>query len=222
MNAGLAAARSDVVAFVSNDTVLPRDWDTRLLETLADDSVGIAAPAITGGGNASSILTEPGDTARRAKPFIDLPSGVVYAARTPFMKSLGGWREDYAVASSEDLDLLFTTWATGHEVLIDDRVLVEHIGRATADTQLTNRPQIWRRNRKQFAETWSSMDGPAFRSRYDWSAPVSEERLSQARIAAYWMGRLFDADDEAARLKWSRVGSNTNPPAFAHCLILTG
>jgi GT2 family glycosyltransferase len=201
MNAGLDVVTCETVAFVNNDTQFPADWDRPLNELLGDDQVGIVAPAVTNGGNASSVRTEPGTVPRTARPFIDLPSGVVYMLRSSYIRSLGGWQEDYQTASAEDLDLLFTVWVTGKHVVIDDRVLVEHTGSATASTQLPNRAKVWRQNRRQFASTWQEMNDASFRERYGWTGPVSSPKLAEARIAAYWMSRYFDESDAHGRTR---------------------
>ncbi len=199
MNAGLARATGSAVAFVNNDTAMPPEWDTRLMETLAGERVGIAVPAVTAGGNVSSVRSEPGTSTRHARPFVDLPSGVVYLLPTDLFRSLGGWREDYPMASAEDLDLLFTTWTIGKDVIIDDRVLVDHVGSATASAQLPSMGRIWRDNRRRFVEIWASMTESSFRDRYEWTGEVDGGRLDQARIAAYWMSRYFTESDDLAR-----------------------
>ena len=210
MNHGLERATADAVAFVNNDTVLPPGWAERMLTLLADESVGIVATAVTSAGNASSVRTAPGASTRRARPFIDLPSAVVYVMATGFVRGLGGWQTDYPIASSEDLDLLFATWATGREVVIDDTTLVDHVGSATADT-LKGKGRLWRQNRQILVENWRDMDEGAFRSRYGWDGPVIAWRLEEARIAAYWMGRFFDAADAQATA--NRPPTDTKGPA---------
>lgn len=198
MNAGLERASGSLVAFVNNDTVLPERWDGLLVESLTE-GIGIVVPVVSAGGNASTVRIGAGKGGENARPFIDLPSGVVYLMKTDLIRSLGGWPEHYPIASSEDLDLLFAVWCIGLDVHIDERVFVQHESGATAGTQLSNRGRIWRANRRLFADTWSSMDEPSFRARYRWGGFVSPDRLDQARIAAHWMRRYFDADDAASR-----------------------
>jgi len=212
MNAGLAVAESDVVMFVNNDTTFPTNWDEHLTDTLGEGSAGIVAPAVTSGGNASSVRSEPGGSTRLARRFVDLPSGVVYVMSTPYVRSLGGWSEDYEMASSEDLDLLFAIWVTGKEVVIDDRVLVDHLGSATVSTQLPDKGRLWRQNRKQFVDLWHEMDESRFRQRYNWAGQVSGQRLSEARIAAYWMSRFFAESDEHAHTATQRHPSQLPGP----------
>lgn len=194
MNAGLDRATADTVAFVNNDTVLPLGWAERMLALIAEEGAGIVAPAVTSAGNPSSVRATPGTGTRTARPFIELPSAVVYVMSTTFIRDLGGWQTDYPIASSEDLDLLFATWATGKDVVIDDMTLVDHVGSATADT-LRGKGRLWRENRQILVENWRDLDEDGFRSRYGWVGPVSAWRLEEARIAAYWMGRFFDAAD---------------------------
>jgi GT2 family glycosyltransferase len=200
MNTGLAAASGKAVAFVNNDTVMPDYWSSRLLETLRSPnrSAGIVVPAVTNAGNRSTVRSEPSEAIGPTVPFRDLPSGVVYVMDTTLMRSLGGFNELYPIASAEDLDLLFTVWSNGLEVVLDERVLVDHVGSATADTQLEGKGRLWRENRKLFVDRWADIadaDVPRL-------AGVSDElrasRLEQARIAATWMRRAFAAEDRIA------------------------
>jgi len=213
MNAGLGAATADTVAFVNNDTIFPSGWAERMVTLAHAENAGIVAPAVTSAGNTSSVRTTPGTGTRNARPFIDLPSAVVYAVATEFIRGLGGWQTDYPTASSEDLDLLFATWSTGRDVIIDDTVLVDHLGSATADT-LKGKGRLWRQNRQILVENWRDMDEGSFRSRYGWDGPVSAWRLEEARVAAYWMGRFFDAADAQAMqtARQTAVDESTTAP----------
>ena len=134
----------------------------------------------------------PSNELREARAFIDLPSGVVYLMRTETMRALGGFREDYPVASAEDLDLLFTVWSIGGSVVIVEPVFVEHVGSATADSDLVGKGRIWTENRNRFVSTWVSMDRESFAMRYGHHIEPDHARLGSARAAAYWMSRLFE------------------------------
>ena len=78
--------------------------------------------------------------------------------RTGVMRDLGGWGEEYEIASREDLDLLFKTWVNGLGVVLDERVLVEHVSQATAASQLEDRDELWKRNRDVFTAKWTAAD----------------------------------------------------------------
>ena len=153
MNSGLERARGEVVAFVNNDTVLPPDWDRMLVEQARRDTVGIVVPAVTAAGNAVSVRTRPGTTARALPPFREVPSGVVYVMRTQVARALGGWDERYEPAGAEDADLCFQVWLNGLEVVLDERVLVEHVSKASASL-LPDQSGAWATNRRRLLRKW--------------------------------------------------------------------
>ncbi len=201
MNAGLHVARGAAIAFVNNDTTLPPGWASSLLETLGPTKVGIALPAVTAAGNPFAVRTEAGSDRIRVPPFRYLPSGVVYVMRSDVVRALGAWGEEYEIASREDLDLLFKTWVNGMDVVLDERVLVDHVSGATAVAELKDRDVVWKRNRDVFTAKWTAADsdsipyiGAVDRAQYD-------TLLEEARTAAAWMERLFAAEDRIEEWK---------------------
>lgn len=191
MNAGLRVARGEFVAFANNDTVFPSSWASRLLETFAAyPSAGIVLPAVTAAGNPYAVREAPGSHRLVVPAFRELPSGVVYVVRTADMRALGGWDERYHMASREDLDLLFMMWCNNREVVLDERVLVEHESSATVNDQRDEKREYWRENWGRFIERWTDPDDVPI------LAGVDEEirlvRLREAQTAAVWMARWME------------------------------
>lgn len=195
MNAGLAAATGDYVVFINNDTVFPLGWDTPTLESLEDPSVGIVAPAVTAAGNPVTVRTEPGTEVLRLLPFGEFPSGVVYAMRRDVALDLGGWNEDYPVASAEDLDLCFTVWANGLDILLDTRTLVEHVSQASVK-KLAHRGQLYADNLDRFLARWESEINKVPQLPGT-SEDEIERNLGRARTAVRWISRMVEARREA-------------------------
>ena len=196
MNSGLASSAGTHVAFVNNDTELPPGWASPLLATFEDHPrAGIVLPAVTSAGNAFSVRAEPGTDRVVAPPFRSLPSGVIYVMESATVRALGGWDERYGRASAEDLDLLWKVWANGLDVVLDERVLADHVGSASVDT-IDGKTQLYRRNRLAFTERWSAKDPEVpYLNRVD--PDDFARRLEAGRIAATWMGRAFTAEDAA-------------------------
>lgn len=156
-NQGLARASGELVMFLNNDTVLPRGW-TRLIDTLKSTGAGIVVPALTSAGTRLTVREREGDHVGPVNPFGPVPSGVCYLLRTDLMRAIGGWNEDYPVASGEDLDLAFTVWVNDLEIVLDERVLVQHVGHGTSDTKLDNREKLWKENHARFLARWQDLD----------------------------------------------------------------
>lgn len=190
MNQGLAHARGEIMAFVNNDTVFPPGWASTLTTHLADQRVGLVVPAVTAAGNPVSVRSEPGTDVITLNPFGELPSGVVYLLRSETIRQLGGWNENYPIATGEDLDLLFTLWTNGLEIVLDTRVLIEHVSQGTLASR-ADRHQLRQQNLDLFLNRWRS----------DEQVPklpnvVDEEYQRNrrfARSAATWLARLVEA-----------------------------
>lgn len=189
MNAGLARARGEFVAFVNNDTVLPAEWDVRLIEHLRRPTTGVVTPAVTAAGNRLSVRTHPGTGVVTLPPFRAVPSGVVYLMRASVARGLGGWDERYRPAGAEDADLCFKVWVNGLDVVLDERVLVDHVSKGSA-TQLTDQEATWAVNRQRLLRKWRAADaGTAVLPGRD-PADVAVRRR-QARLVAWSMTLYF-------------------------------
>lgn len=192
MNSGLHHARGAVVAFVNNDTTFPPGWASSLVEIVtSDNSVGIVAPAVTASRSSLQTRSAPGDKVLVVNPFDQPPSAVVWLMRTATVRALGGFDERFWPAAAEDVDLAFTVWINDLDVVIDTRVLVEHVGKGTATEKLPSWRQVWRRNGDLLLEKWSDSDEP--KPRLESVDPGRHARNTAiAASVAAWMRRYYD------------------------------
>lgn len=196
MNQGLNAATGRLVVFLNNDTEVPRLWASRLVATFDGHAdAGIVVPAVTAAGNQISVRSEPGHDIVTLPPFRHLASAVLYLMRRDTAQKLGGWGEEYQIASREDLDLLFKVWCNGLAVLLDERVLVQHVSNATAQSQLPDRDAIWQRNRDVFINKWTTATATDIPRLPSCDMSLFESRLEQAATVAFWMQQRFDLED---------------------------
>ncbi|MGZ4760276.1 MAG: glycosyltransferase [Acidimicrobiales bacterium] len=194
MNQGLAAAKGRHVAFCNNDTVLPAGWASRLVETAdAHPEAGIVVPALTAAGNDRTIRTEPGEHIVVLPPFSAPPSAVIYVMPRPVVGEIGGWGEEYLVASGEDVDIAFKVWVNGLDIVYDERVLVAHVGKGSA-SKLDNWQALWAKNRGLFLEKWAG-DGEVPRIASCDEQTFARNRATAASVAE-WMAKYFKARDK--------------------------
>jgi GT2 family glycosyltransferase len=223
MNQGLHAAAGTYVAFVNNDTVFPERWSSQLVATFESlPHPGLVLPAVTAAGNQASVRTEPADRVTVFQPFRAIPSGVVYMAERRTIVDLGGWSEQYGIASAEDLDLLFTYWANGRTIALDERVLVHHESAVTAST-LPNRNALYKANRLAFAERWAEADASAIPRLPACSDQEFAANLDKARVAATWMQQWFRtkdlADDRTRALRAAETALAAKPEQAGSVLL---
>ena len=206
MNQGLAVARGEYVAFCNNDTVLPERWASTLLETIrCHERAGIVVPALTAARGPVNVRTEPGDKVEALPPFSAPPGAVVYVMNTDLVRQLGAWDEGYEIASGEDVDLAFTVWVNDLDILYDQRVLVDHVGKGSADP-----PRRLARSSGRATGSGSSTSGQATAQ-----CPVSTRAISErfarnratARAAAGWMERYFALVTDPRRSRSARDAS---------------
>ena len=101
---------------------------------------------------------------------------------TPNMSALGGWEEEYEIASGEDVDLCFKVWTNDLDVVYDQRVLVQHVGKGSA-SRLDDWPGLWARNRRHFLDKWSGDAEVPNVSRSACSRPGAQHRSTAAGAA---------------------------------------
>jgi glycosyltransferase involved in cell wall biosynthesis/GT2 family glycosyltransferase len=204
MNQGLDVARGRYVAFCNNDTIMPVGWASKLLETAAaHPRAAVVVPALTAARNAATVRTEPGDEVEVLDPFCAPPAAVVYVARADVIRELGAWGEEYEIASGEDVDLCFKIWVNDLDIVYDQRVLVDHVGKGSA-SRLDDWEDLWARNRRRFLMKWKSEAEVPRLPACDESR--FERNRAIARATAEWMERYFTTRDRVRR----------RPPLFGH------
>lgn len=204
MNQGLKLARGRYLAFCNNDTALPPGWAEKLLESArSHDRAAIVVPALTAARDQRTVRAAPGASVEAIPPFAAPPPAVVYVMRTELVRQLGAWGEEYEIASGEDVDLCFKVWVNDLDIVYDQRVLVDHVGKGSA-SRLDDWEALWARNRRRFLDKWQ---GDAEVPRLDVCDPERFARnRATARAVAEWMERYFTTRDRQRRRLFTREG----------------
>jgi GT2 family glycosyltransferase len=197
MNAGLGATQGQYVAFCNNDTTVPPGWAGQLVQTArGHPSAAVVVPAVTETRNPVNLRTEPGTDIEVLAPFSAPPAAIIYVMPTEIVRRLGGWGEEYEIASGEDVDLCFKAWVNDLDVVYDQRALVQHVGKGTA-SKLDDWRGLWARNRRVFLQKWMG-DGEV--ARLDSCDPARFGRNREiVRSVAGWMDRYFTVRDREDR-----------------------
>ena len=128
-----------------------------------------------------NVRAEPGVDVEVLPPFSAPPAAIVYVMPADVVRRVGAWGEEYEIASGEDVDLCFKVWVNDLDIVYDQRVLVQHVGKGTA-SRLDDWQGLWAKNRARFLEKWMG-DGTA--PRLDRSEP---ERFARNREIARGRG----------------------------------
>ena len=155
-NAGLEIAKGEYVLMANNDTEFPKNWDILLLENFSKyNNLGLVSPVYTVGACQVALRQVAMNNKILLNKFGDYPSGVAYFVNKKFIDSIiGGWSEDYYLASGEDADLCYKIWSKNYNILIDERVLVKHEGKVTTKTKIPKWRKLWKKNARKFKRKW--------------------------------------------------------------------
>lgn len=198
-NLGAAAAKSDLLVFLNNDTEVRPGWLDELFDTMTgDERIGLVGSKLVYPDGAlqecGGIIWSDGsgwnygrggaadDPAVDVVRDVDYCSGAAIMVRRDLFEEVGRFDQRYAPAYYEDTDLAFAIRATGHRVVVQPNAVVVHhegVSHGTDVNQGVKRHQEL--NRTVFAEKWA--------------AELARQR-PEPSPANFWMARQRDPLDQ--------------------------
>lgn len=164
-----AAAGSEFMFLLNDDTVVTRGWLGSLIRYLQDDRVGLVGPVTNWSGNESRIDVpyeglEGMDefAAERARSHagqtFDIRMLAMYCVgtRMALLDKIGGLDERFEVGMFEDDDFSMRVRSSWYRIVCAEDVFIHHWGRTSfsrLDQETYDR--IFEENRKKYEEIWS-------------------------------------------------------------------
>ena len=161
-NQGAAAAATDVVVFLNNDTLTPSRWLDSLLAPLDDAEVVATGPrsnAVSGPQLVAGCTYDPNRLAdlqkfarswresHRGTTDVERLVGFCLAVRTAAFREIGGFDERFEVGGYEDDDLCLRLRDAGGRLVIAHESFVHHVGHQTFDANDVDWQELQDRNR---------------------------------------------------------------------------
>jgi O-antigen biosynthesis protein len=174
-NAGIKAAKHDVVVLLNNDMVVDRSFLGPLLEGFGPATFAVAGQVYFQDPHARREETGkttaffrrgmidyshrpiPGATATRPHYPVFWAGGGSSAYHKRRFLELGGFREIYSPAYVEDTDLSYRAWKAGWEVLFTPRSVVHHKHRTSSLKRFRARDLQCLIQRNQFLFIWTNI-----------------------------------------------------------------
>ncbi|MCL6478648.1 MAG: glycosyltransferase family 2 protein [Peptococcaceae bacterium] len=168
-NQGIMKASGNYIVLLNNDTIVTRDWLSRLIYYLdMDPKIGIVGPVTNSIGNEQMIAAEYSSleemdafaeqraTACKGQ-FFDIEMLAMFCAimRRTLVDQVGLLDEQYELGMFEDDDYAYRVRLSGYKLVCVEDVFVHHFGGATmgklADQAFI---EIFERNRRRFEKKW--------------------------------------------------------------------
>jgi GT2 family glycosyltransferase len=160
-NKGIALAKGKYIAIANNDIVVPPDWFSPLKRIFEKDrKAGMVSPLTYWilRHNLKYRRLKSLDATFRIPRWRQGVWGECNVLPRRVLKEIGGFCEEYKIASGEDLEMLYELHKRDYHVIIEPRVFVFHQGGATANKIYSDkeRKRIWEKNWRLFLKRWES------------------------------------------------------------------
>jgi GT2 family glycosyltransferase len=172
-NQGLSIAKGDYFVLLNNDTVVTKDWLTRLLWWLNhDESIGIVGPRSNFIIPQQIVSPVPYKTPEQLQPFakewshqhdqqgyeVDQLSGLCMVFKKSLTDMIGGLDERFFPGYYEDTDFSIRAQIIEKKLWVANDVFIHHYGSKSFKGRRWRHEKIVNENRKKFYDKWKIND----------------------------------------------------------------
>ncbi|WP_020467179.1 glycosyltransferase family 2 protein [Singulisphaera acidiphila] len=173
-NQGLAESTGDVLILLNNDTIVPPDWDARLVRHLKHSDLGLVGPLTNRTCNEAQLATDYttyGGLVELADRLSEIEAGTRFeigmlamfcvAMRRDVWNQLGPIDERFGLGLFEDDDYARRAKAAGYRVVCARDAFVHHFGQASFGALNDGEyGRLWHHNRAMFEAKWQESWSP--------------------------------------------------------------
>lgn len=164
-NRGMKIAKGDVVVLLNSDTIIPNDFENKILECFrSDKNIAFASPISSNTGlfkpsieinqdNIDEINKKIETVILKEYPFIT-PEGFCFCCNKNIVEKIGYLDEIFGMGYCEEDDIVLRAISMGYKTVLIDNLLVCHKRHASFSSQ--RRQEIMEKNNIIFSNRWGN------------------------------------------------------------------
>lgn len=167
-NKGMACVTGDIIVLLNNDTLIPENWEKRILDCFNSDSdIGIASPVASGSGlwdipfnqgmNFEMMDRHVEKVSKKEYPVVLCPEGFCFAIRRECFNEIGFLDEIFCPIYCEETDYALRALKAGWKTVIIDNLYMFHKRHASVGSEFRKKQieKNWKILMQRHADIWA-------------------------------------------------------------------